>query len=201
MVQGMFEGRKTSLHWSTRCRCERKGSFEKGKSDDDRRKEVFDKMREILIKVDELDKGTGWDRIEKEIRHEFERLEKANDDLGNEKSNEALEKLRSKTDEVIRSKDQDLGREVLEDIESMFVGVTLIYQLIGSIRRWDEHFNKIEWKNPSKVRQLVNQGLQIISENPTEEKLLPICIECENNLPEQICNSCGRKKSQCVCVS
>jgi len=180
---------------------ELKEYFEKGKSDEDRRKEVFDKMREILIKVDDLDKGTGWDRLEKEIRQEFDRLEKANDDLGNEKTNEVLEKLRTKTDEVIRSKDEDLGREVLEEIENMFVGVTLIYQLIGSIRRWDEHFNKIEWKNPTKVRQLVNQGLQVIAENPTEEKLLPICIECENNLPDQICNGCGRKKSQCVCVS
>jgi len=175
--------------------------FEKGKSDEDRRKEVFDKMREILIKVDELDKGTGWDRLEKEIREEFERLEKANDELGNERTNEALERLRSKTDEVIRSKDQDLGREVLDEIETMFVGVTLIYQLIGSIRRWDEHFNSIEWKNPARVRQLINQGLQIINENPSEERLLPICIECENNLPDQTCNGCGRKKSQCVCVS
>lgn len=175
--------------------------FEKGKSDEDRRKEVFDKMREILIKVDDLDKGTGWDRLEKEIREEFERLEKANDELGNERTNEALERLRSKTDEVIRSKDQDLGREVLEEIETMFVGVTLIYQLIGSIRRWDEHFNRIKWKNPARVRQLINQGLQIINENPSEERLLPICIECENNLPDQICNGCGRIKSQCVCVS
>lgn len=175
--------------------------FEKGKSDEDRRKEVFDRMREILIKVDDLDKGTGWDRLEKEIRHEFDRLEKANSELGNEQTNDALEKLRSRTDEVIRSKDPDLGKDVLEEIETMFVGVTLIYQLIGSIRRWDEHFNRIEWKNPTKVRQLVNQGLQIISTNPTEESLLPICIECENNLPDQTCNGCGRKKSQCVCVS
>ncbi len=174
--------------------------FEKGKSDEDRRKEVFDKMRGILIKVDDLDKGTGWDRLEKEIREEFERLEKANDQLGNEKTNEALDKLRSKTDEVIRSKDQDLGLEVLDEIETMFIGVTLIYQLIGSIRSWDEHFNSIEWKNPTRVRQLINQGLQIINENPSEEKLFPICVECENNLPDQICNGCGRKKSQCVCV-
>ncbi|QQS28495.1 MAG: Hsp70 family protein [Sphingobacteriales bacterium] len=175
--------------------------FEKGKSDEDRRKEVFDKMREILIKVDELDKGTGWDRIEKEIREEFGRLEKANDDLGNDKTNEALEKLRTKTDEAIRSKDHDLGREVLEEIETLFVIITLIYQLIGRIRRWNEHFDFIKWKNPTRVRQLLNQGLLIIAENPTKERLLPICIECENNLPDQACTSCGRKISQCVCVS
>ena len=175
--------------------------FEKGKSDEDRRKEVFDKMREILIKVDDLDKGTGWERLEKEIRLEFEKLDEANNEIGNEKTNEAVEKLRLKTDQVIRSKDLDLGREVLKEIDTTFVEVTLIYQLINSIRRWDKNYNIIEWKNPSRVRQLINQGLQIISENPSEQKLLPICIEIENNLPDLICNGCGRKESQCVCVS
>ncbi len=175
--------------------------FEKGKSDEDRRKEVFDKMREILIKVDDLDKGTGWDRLVKEISHEFDRLEKANNELGNEQTNDALEKLRSRTDEVIRSKDINLGNEILEEIETMFISITLIYQLIGSIRRWNEYFSRIDWKNPTRVRQLLNQGLQIISTNPTEDSLLPICLECENNLPDQICNGCGRKISQCVCVS
>ena len=175
--------------------------FEKGKSDEDRRKEVFDKMREILIKVDELDKSTGWDRLEKEIRHEFNRLEKANSEVGNDKTTEAIEELRTKTDQVIRSKDSDLGREVLEEIEGVFVAVTLIYQMIGSIQRWNEKFNDINWKNPQRVRTLLNQGLENINNNPSEEILLPICIEIENNLPEQICNGCGRKKSQCVCVS
>jgi translation initiation factor 5B len=34
-------------------------------------------MREILIKVDDVSQGTEWDRLEKEIRTEFDRLEKA----------------------------------------------------------------------------------------------------------------------------
>ena len=176
--------------------------FEKGKSDEDRRKEVFDKMREILIKVDDVDKGTGWDRLEKEIREEFNRLEKANDDLGNERTTEELEKLRSRVDQVIRTKDEDLGRDILEEIEAMFVGVTLIYQLVGRIRAWDERFNQINWKNPQRVRQLLNQGLQIIAQNPSEEKLLPIVIECENNLPDRTCPNCGGIIGKtCSCVT
>lgn len=176
--------------------------FEKGKSDGDRRKEVFDKMREILIKIDDVDKGTGWDRLEKEIREEFDRLEGALDDLGHgDISEDDFAALRKKTDDVIRSKDVDLGKDIIKEIEDAFVHVTLIYQLIGSIRRWDERFSIIEWKNPTRVRQLVNQGLQIISTNPNKESLLTICIECQNNLPDQTCNGCGRKESQCVCVS
>ena len=58
----------------------------------------------------------------------------------------------------------------------------------------------INWKNRDRVRQLVNQGLSIIATNPTEESLLPICIEVENNYPDEMCPNCGKKKTQCVCV-
>lgn len=179
---------------------ELKEYFEKGKGDEDRRKETFDKMREILIKVDEVSQGTEWDRLEKEIRSEFDRLEKANNDLGNDNTNEAVNKLRKRTDEIIRSKDPSLGRDVLKEINTLFMMITLIYQLINSIRRWNEHFDMINWKNRDRVRQLVNQGLSIIATNPTEESLLPICIEVENNYPDENCPHCGKKKTQCVCV-
>jgi molecular chaperone DnaK len=174
--------------------------FEKGKGDGDRRKETFDKMRDILIKVDDVSQGTEWDRMEKEIRSEFDRLERANNDLGNENTNEAVSKLRIRTDEIIRSKDPSLGKDVLKEINTLFMMITLIYQLINSIRRWNEHFDMINWKNKDRVRQLVNQGLSIIATNPTEDSLLPICIEVENNYPDEMCPHCGKKKSQCVCV-
>ena len=105
--------------------------FEKGKGDGDRRKETFDKMRDILIKVDNVSQGTEWDRMEKEIRSEFDRLERANNDLGNENTNEAVSKLRIRTDEIIRSKDPSLGKDVLKEINTLFMMITLIYQLIN----------------------------------------------------------------------
>jgi molecular chaperone DnaK len=174
--------------------------FEKGKGDEDRRKETFDKMRVILIKVDEVSQGTEWDRIEKEIRTEFDRLERVNNDFGNENTNESVNKLRQRTDEIIRSKDPSLGKDVLKEINTLIIMITLIYQLINSIRRWNENFDLINWKNKDRVRQLVNQGLSIIATNPTEETLLPICVEVENNYPDEMCPHCGKKQSQCVCV-
>lgn len=174
--------------------------FEKGKGDEDRRKEIFGKMRDILVKVDYVSQGSEWDRMEKEIRAEFDRLERANNDLGNDNSNEDVSKLRKRTDEIIRTKDLSLGKDVLKEINTLFMMITLIYQLINSIRRWNEHFDMINWKNRDRVRQLVSQGLSVIATNPTEESLLPICIEVENNYPDELCPSCGKKKTQCVCV-
>ncbi len=78
----------------------------------------------------------------------------------------------------------------------------MIYQLVGRIRAWDERFNQVNWKNPQRVRQLLNQGLQIIAQNPNEEKLLPIVIECENNLPDRTCPNCGGIIGKtCSCVT
>ena len=54
------------------------------------------------------------------------------------------------------------------------MSVTLIYQLIGIIKYANDNFDSIEWTNPSKARELVNQGMKVISCNPKEEELAPI---------------------------
>ena len=67
----------------------------------------------MLRKIEDEDAGTEWERLEKEIREEFERLEKADRELGNDKSHQLVGQLRSQTDQVIRSKNVLMGRDVL----------------------------------------------------------------------------------------
>lgn len=45
------------------------------------KKEVLNHLRELLRKIEKLDAGTEWERVEKELREEFDKLEKAQDDL------------------------------------------------------------------------------------------------------------------------
>lgn len=61
-----------------------------------------------------------WDTLETEIREEFDRLEKANNDLGN-KHDEAIESLRKQADEAITRKDVQYGRIVLKRIHEQFL--------------------------------------------------------------------------------
>lgn len=37
---------------------------------------VLQHLKEVLRKIEDLDKGTEWQRVESELREEFERLEK-----------------------------------------------------------------------------------------------------------------------------
>jgi len=55
-------------------------------------------LKEVLRKIEDEDAGTEWERLEKEIREEFERLEKADRELGNDKSHQLVGQLRSQTD-------------------------------------------------------------------------------------------------------
>ena len=92
------------------------------------KKEVLNHLRELLRKIEKLDAGTEWQRLEKELREEFDKLEKAQNDLGNEKSAQLVNQLRTQTDNAIRTKKVQVGREVLEQINSLFFQFTLFFQ-------------------------------------------------------------------------
>lgn len=148
-------------------------------------------LKELLRKLEDLDDSTEWQRIEKELREEFERLEKAQDDLGNEKTNQLVAQLRSQTDQVIRSKDVKMGRETLDLINSLFVHLTMVYQCMGLIKYCHEHFTSIHWKDSSRARQLINKGMEEINNQPTVEKLHPIACDLIKLMPDEEAANAG----------
>lgn len=85
--------------------------------------------------------------------------------------------MRQEVDAAIRAKDPKQGRQVLRDLSSVFVGVTLIYQLVGFIRHYSQHFNEYRWKNATRARALLNQGMSAIAMGPTVDVLHPLLIQ------------------------
>ena len=148
------------------------------------RKEVLNHLRELLRKIEKLDAGTEWERVEKELREEFDKLEKAQEDLGNERSAQLVDQLRTQTDNAIRSKNVQVGREVLEQVTRLFFELTILFQCMGFIRYCNERFASLLWKDSSRARQLVNRGMEQINNNPTTEGLRPIAAELLELLPK-----------------
>lgn len=148
------------------------------------KKAVLQHLKEVLRKIERFDESTEWQRLEMELREEFDRLEKAQNDLGDEKTLRVVEQLHTQTDQVIRSKDIRMGREILEQINSLFVHLTLVYQCIGLIRSCHERFSTIRWKDGARARQLLNRGLEEINNQPTAEKLHPIVCGLMDLMPE-----------------
>lgn len=147
--------------------------FEGEKSSEDGRMHLQADIRRAFLKMEEVEQGHEWDSLEAEIREEFDRLEKANNELGN-KYDQQVAAVRSQVDMAIRSKDVRHGRAVLDDINSLFVAVTLIYQLMGFIDYHLRNFGSIQWKDANRARQLLQQGKEIANTNLSEGTLHPI---------------------------
>lgn len=152
-------------------------------------------LKEVLRKIEELDDSTEWQRVERELREEFDRLENAQNDLGNDKSAQLVNQIRSQVDNVIRVKDAKLGREILDQISSLFVHLTLVYQCMGLIRDCHNRFGTIRWKDASRARQLINRGLEEINNQPSVDKLHPIACGLIDLMPnEEAVNAGGLLK-------
>ena len=151
--------------------------FDQGGIEVDRRVEVFGNLKKALRKGDKLKENIEWSSLEKEIREEFERLEKANDELGNEKTTRHFNEIKGQVDEVIRKQDVKTGRNLLEEIDELFVSLTFIYQLVGFVRYNSENFGSVDWKDSNHARQLINQAESIIVNNPTVSDLHPVVIQ------------------------
>jgi molecular chaperone DnaK len=158
--------------------------FDNSKNDVDGKQEVLTNLRKTLKTIDELNETTEWPKLEEELKDEFYRLEKANKDLGNDRSTQVVNQLQKQLEEVLKTQDIKLGKALAEEIHSVFFQLTLVYQLINFIRQHNQNFGSYHWKESNRARQLLNEGLQQIGENPTTEDLHPIVIDLINLLPD-----------------
>jgi len=158
--------------------------FDNSKNDVDGKQEVLTNLRKTLKTIDELNETTEWPKLEEELKEEFYRLEKANKDLGNDRSTQIVNLLQNQLEEVLKTQDIKLGKALAEEIHSVFFQLTLVYQLINFIRQHNQNFGSYHWKDSNRARQLLNEGLQQIGENPTTEDLHPIVIDLINLLPD-----------------
>lgn len=149
------------------------------------KKAVLQHLKEVLRKIEDQYDATEWDRIEKQLRVEFDRLEEAQKDQGNEKTLQRVNQLRDQTEQVIQNKDVKFGHEVLKQLKELYVHLTLLYQCMYFINHYDKYFSAIKWADSGRARQLINRGLDVISDNPTVEVLHPIFCALYDLLPER----------------
>ena len=155
------------------------------------KKAVLQHVKEVLRKIEDMEDSTEWQRLESELRDAFDRLEKANAELGNEKSTRQMNQLREQIDQVIRTKNVNIGREVLEQVNALFFSLTMLYQCMGAVRDLNNRFDRIRWKSSSRARQLLDRALANINDQPKVEILHPIVVELIRLLPPDELENAG----------
>ena len=147
------------------------------------RLEARSELQKVAKVIDDLESKNEWPKLEEKLKDEFYRLEKANKDLGNDKTTKAVNHIKGQLEEVIKKQEVKLGNALLDEISTLFVQLTFIYQLINFLRGHNLNFDNYKWKDKNRARTLINQGLQKIGENPTVEDLHPIVISILDLLP------------------
>ena len=143
------------------------------------------RLRLIRRDMEDLDASTEWERLEKDIRKSFDLLERTNKDLGNERSSEIVRQLRLQVDDVICSKNITIGGELLKQIRTLQYQLARVHYYMRWIIDWNKEFSSQPWTDSKRARDLLNQGMTIIGNQPTAENLHPIVGELIALLPKE----------------
>ena len=154
-----------------------------GEKDDDRQ-HLLDDLRRAYLSMERIEKKHGVDTAKDELRDLYDRLEKANNDFGNQYDAE-VQAMHRAVEEALRSNDERLIREVTDEVRSLLFGrVAINAVLIGFVEHYDINFGRIAWSDRTRARQLLNRAMDMLGGDTDWDELRQVCIQVQNLLPE-----------------
>jgi molecular chaperone DnaK len=151
---------------------------EKGSADG--KMKILDGLRKELLKLDGAEKTAEWPKVEQELKDTFYELEdliekiKKNSDnkaLNIDKVETHLEEYRKKIEHIIKGKNIKEAKELTQEIghldfelRNAVTGNAMDVQWLNHL---SNNFNTYHWKDATKAKQLLNQGLQMVTAGKT----------------------------------
>lgn len=145
--------------------------------------QVLTHLREALRKVDQCAAEAEWPTKEKKLRAAMRMLEEDNEKYGNSETTRQVEAIRKQVNSVLISKDIPSANELLDAMHNLNFKIARVEYYVAWIADWNNRFDEINWKDKTRARQLVNQGMAKIISSPTANSLQPIVSELINLLP------------------
>lgn len=143
-------------------------------SDRDARDQALAELQELGKVVDARYALGEWEREEKRLRGMFDELEKDYHKYGNAQTTQILNQFRANVDNVIRSKNVDMAKDLYDQLWAFDFKIAEVDFYIAWIIGWQRDFNQKSWSDRSHARSLINKGIEVIQNQPTAEKLRPI---------------------------
>ncbi|MFT5251134.1 MAG: molecular chaperone DnaK [Flavobacteriales bacterium] len=147
----------------------------------DGRMNIQNDLRKELLKLDRAEKDNEWPNVEQELKdtfYEFEKLIKKikdnndGDDVNLNQLENHIEEYKSTIEQVIKDKNIKAAKEIIEEIGSLDTEIRNEVSGgamdVNKINYHDREFNTLSWKDKTKARQLINQGLQLIADGRTK---------------------------------
>lgn len=162
---------------------------------------VLNKVRENRREIENHISIDEWPKVSEELKAAFYRAEELvekcvsgemeADNLDMSKVKSHLEDYRSKIEQIFKSKETVLAKELTEDINDLSRAIITGSMPEGFRERMfieyvDENFSKITWINPSKARQFINQGISNIKNDGSSQELKKLCSEIDNLIDRSV---------------
>jgi molecular chaperone DnaK len=159
--------------------------LENGKEDTAAKLEVLSNIREISIELDKLEEQAEWPQIETELNECLKNLKLNQQQYGNSETQQVVNELETISNEVVKSKNSKRAQDLIAQIRG------LEFQLIGQdigfwvalLKNFDDEFDMHDWKDRNEAKQLINSAKQILSTQPTLEKIRDIILKLFTLLP------------------
>lgn len=151
---------------------------EKGSADG--KMKILDGLRKELLKLDGAEKTAEWPKVEQELKDTFyeleeliEKIKKNSDDksLNIDKVEAHLGEYRKQIEHIIKGKNIKEAKQLTQEIGHL--DFELRNAVTGNAMdvQWLNHlnndFNSFHWRDATKARQLLNQGLQMVTAGKT----------------------------------
>lgn len=153
---------------------------EKGSADG--KMKILDGLRKELLKLDGAEKSAEYPRVEEELKEAFYELEDligkikrhSNGDSVNMKQvEEHMEEYRKKVEHAIKNKNIKDAKELTIEIRQLDFelrnAVTGNAMDVQFLRHISDNYASYHWKDATKARQLLNQGLQMATNGNTSD--------------------------------
>jgi molecular chaperone DnaK len=141
---------------------------------------IRDGLRKELLKLEQIEKDLEYPKAEQLLKEAFYELEDlidkikrngVDDNLNMRKIENHLEEYRKKIEHIVKEKNIKEAKELTREIGQLDFelrnAVTGNAMDIQFLRHINDTFNSYHWKDATKARQLVNQGLQMATNGNT----------------------------------
>jgi len=149
----------------------------------DGRMKILDNLRKELLKLDNAEKAAVWPVLERELKEALSEMDnlivqiKKNKDsnyFNMKKIETECQEYKKKTELIVKGKNQKEAKELLGEMDDSR-SIILIYLIPERfIQSFNTQFSVINWKDPDKARELINQGFSNVRSDYDKEKLAEI---------------------------
>jgi molecular chaperone DnaK len=150
----------------------------------DEKEQALEELKEVLSKIDAEYSLGDWQRMENKLKNMYKELAEDNKKYGNDKTSAMMSEYKQTMERIIAAKDFKAAEQLYDTMFDLDYKIAQVEYYIAWIVRWNRDFNQKKWSNPTRARNLLNQGLQLINGGtPKADELRPIAFELLDMLP------------------